>query len=63
MVTTFAGEHHPDNYEEILIDHPQDWSERISRTLAQPKRNAIERQHNSELYIFDNIIIDSCAFY
>ncbi len=51
MVTTFPDENLPENYEEILINQTQDWSERISRTLAQPKRNAIERQHKWELYI------------
>jgi hypothetical protein len=44
MVTTFPDDSYRENYEEIQIDHPQDWSERISRSLAHPKRSAVERQ-------------------
>jgi hypothetical protein len=44
MVTTFHDAFHHENYEEIIIDHHQDWSERISRSLTKPNRNAVERQ-------------------
>ena len=43
MVTTFHDAFRHPNYEEIIIDHHQDWSERISRSFTQPKRNPLER--------------------
>jgi hypothetical protein len=43
MVTTFPEKEAIANYEEIVIEHQQDWSLQISKTVTNIKMGTLER--------------------
>ena len=43
MVTTFPEKEAIANYEEIIIEHQQDWSQQISKSVTSVKTGTFER--------------------
>jgi len=43
MVTTFPEKESIKNYNEIIIEHQQDWSQHISKTVTNPNTGAFQR--------------------